>query len=59
MAREMRGRKVVLPVWHPDLSSDLILEQSPTLADKKALVAADLSVEQIADELVTLVQRSQ
>jgi hypothetical protein len=56
VAREMRGRKVVLPVWHPEMTIDLVLEHSPTLADMRALVAADLSADEIADELVELVR---
>ena len=56
VAREMRGRKVVLPVWHPDLTVDLVLQHSPTLADKKGLLAASLTIEGIADELVSIVR---
>lgn len=55
VAREMQGRKVVLPVWHPALTLEMVTRHSPSLSDKKALVAADLSVDEIADELVRLV----
>jgi hypothetical protein len=33
-----------------------LLGVSPSLADKKALVAGDLSAEEIADELAALIQ---
>ena len=55
VTREVQGRKVVLPVWHPGLSAADVVSYSPSLADKKALMASSLSVEQIADELATLV----
>lgn len=56
VALEMQGRKVVLPVWHPELTLDVVLHHSPTLADKKGLLAASLTVDDIVDELVTLVR---
>ncbi len=55
VAREMQGRKVVLPVWHPDLDAEAVVEYSPSLADKKALRGSALSLPEIADELVSLV----
>lgn len=55
VTREVRGRKVILPVWHPGLSLDALAAYSPSLADKKALVASALSLEQMADELAALV----
>ncbi len=55
VTREMRGQKVILPVWHPKLTANDLAEYSPSLADKKALVASSLSIDQIADELATLV----
>jgi hypothetical protein len=55
VTRELQGRKVILPVWHPGLSFDDLASYSPSLADKKALLASSLSVEQIADELAALV----
>lgn len=56
VAREMAGRKVLLPVWHPELGIDEVLEYSPSLADKKALAAKHMSIEQIADELAALIR---
>jgi len=55
VTREVQGRKVILPVWYPGLSFDDVAAYSPSLADKKALMAASLSIEQIADELTALV----
>lgn len=55
VTREMSGHKVVLPIWHPELAVEDVISYSPSLADKKALVAADLSLDQIADALAELV----
>lgn len=55
VTREMQGRKVMLPVWHPELTADDVTSYSPSLADKKALVGARLSVDEIADALAELV----
>ena len=55
VTREMRGRKVILPIWHPGLAVDDLIGYSPSLADKKALVASALSIDEIADELAALV----
>jgi hypothetical protein len=37
-AREMQGRKVILPVWH-DITKEEVLQHSPMLAGKLAAVA--------------------
>jgi hypothetical protein len=55
VSREIQGRKVILPIWHPDLSIEDLLGFSPSLADKKALVARNLTPGQIADELAALI----
>lgn len=57
VTREVQGRKVILPVWHPELTAEELVSYSPSLADKKALVASTLSVDQIADQLTSLVLR--
>jgi hypothetical protein len=57
-AREIQGKKVILPIWHPEMALQDLLGISPTLADKKALVAGDLSAEEIADELAALIQQT-
>jgi hypothetical protein len=55
VAREMQGRKVILPVWRPGLVLEDVIKHSPPMADKKALVGSSLSIEQIAQELADLV----
>lgn len=55
VTREVGGHKVVLPIWHSELAVEDVISYSPSLADKKALIAADLSLDQIADALVELV----
>lgn len=55
VTREVCGHRVLLPIWHPELSFNDMAGYSPSLADKKALLASSLSVFEIADELVQLV----
>jgi hypothetical protein len=55
VTREMQGRKVVLPVWHPEMTAEDVTDYSASLADKKALAGARLSVADIADALADLV----
>lgn len=55
VSREMQGRKVILPVWHPELTIEELISYSPTMADKAALVGADLSIVEIAENLAELV----
>ncbi len=55
VSREIQGRKVILPVWHPDMTMSELLGFSPPLADKKALAAAGLSADEIAGELAALI----
>lgn len=57
-AREIQGKKVILPIWHPEMALQDLLGISPTLADKKALVAGNLSTEEIADEFAALIQQA-
>ncbi len=49
-AREMRGRKVILPVWHK-VTRDDILKFSPTLADKVAVATRGRSIKKVAREI--------
>ena len=58
MQREIRGRKVILPVWH-GLTREEVAVYSPTLADKRAgstrdgipALAEELAAAMRADEL--------
>ncbi len=47
VAREVEGRKVILPLWHKVTKSE-VLAYSPTLADRVALSTAIYTVEEIA-----------
>ncbi len=56
VSREIQGRKVILPIWHPELSIADVIAYSPTLADKKALLTNGMSAVEIADELTALIR---
>ncbi len=49
-AREIGGRKVILPIWH-GVSREDVLAYSPPLADKVALSTDRLSIRKIASAL--------
>lgn len=48
------GRQVLLPVWH-NISRDEVVAASPSLADKVALRTSDYGVDEIADEIASVV----
>lgn len=52
-AREMQGRKVILPVWH-DITKEEVLKHSPMLAGKLASIAEN-GVEAVAAEVFAVV----
>jgi hypothetical protein len=54
-AREMKGRKIILPVWHK-ITKDDILKFSPTLADKVAVTTQGRSIKEIAKELAKVLE---
>ena len=56
LAREMRGKKVILPVWHPNLTLEQVEGYSWSLSQKLALRGSELPVAQIAAELAALVE---
>jgi len=49
------GDKVILPIWHR-LTKDDVLEQSPTLADLKALNTSFMTMAEIADAIAAVVK---
>ncbi len=49
-AREIDGKKVILPVWH-NIDKEFILKFSPPLANKVALETKKMSLRKIADRL--------
>lgn len=53
-AKEMDGRKMILPIWHKVTKSEVI-KFSPTLADKVALNSSVHSTEEIAQLIADVV----
>lgn len=51
------GKQVLLPLWH-GVSKDEVVRQSPPLADKVALRTADYTIDEIADEITSVVRPS-
>ena len=49
------GKQVLLPLWH-EVSKDEVIKFSPSLADKVALRTSDLSIAEIAGELVAVIE---
>ncbi len=50
VAKEMEGRKVILPIWHK-VSKDEVRSYSPSLADKVAINSSISSIEEIVKQL--------
>lgn len=57
VTREMQGKKVVLPVLHPDFTLEDFATHSPSLAGRKALLGAEHTIEELAEQLTELVLR--
>ena len=53
VAKEMYGRKVILPIWHK-ITKDEVLNFSPSLLDKMALNTSIHSIEDILKQLLEL-----
>lgn len=51
VAREMQGRRIILPIWHNVDYQDM-LSYSPSLTDKLALNTQQLSLDEIVEKLV-------
>jgi hypothetical protein len=51
----VNGKQVTLPLWH-EISKDEVISQSPSLADKVALRTSDYSIEEIAEEIASVVR---
>jgi hypothetical protein len=49
------GKQVLLPLWH-GVSKDEVVRQSPSLADKVALRTADYTIDEIAEEITSVVR---
>lgn len=56
VAREMHdGRQLMLPLWHK-ISKAEVVAASPSLADKIALRTADLTIDEIADQVAEAIR---
>jgi TIR domain len=53
VAREQVGDKVILPLWHK-VSKNEVLSYSPSLVDKLALSTATFTIEELVQELATV-----
>lgn len=56
VAREMEGRKVVLPVWHK-VSKDEVMAFSPPMADKVAVNTAISSLSEVVEQLSEVLKK--
>lgn len=54
-AREVEGRKVILPIWHNIIKAD-ILRYSPILADKFALSSNNMSMDELVQALALVLK---
>lgn len=55
VAREMEGKKVILPIWHK-VSKSEVMKYSPSLADKVAINSSLHSIEEIARQLADVIK---
>ena len=57
VAQEMADKAVILPIWH-EITEDEIMTYSPGLTDKIARNTSDFTIDQIAQEIAEVIQRS-
>jgi hypothetical protein len=55
VTREQTGEQIILPLWHKITKAEVI-SHSPSLADKLARSTTDLTLEEIASEIVGVVR---
>jgi hypothetical protein len=55
VTRSVDGEQIILPVWH-EITKREVMDFSPSLADKVARNTATFTVEEIADEIASLIQ---
>jgi hypothetical protein len=53
-ARELRGKKVILPIWHK-VDIDDVIQYSPTLADKMAINTAQKTPDEISLKIIEII----
>jgi len=54
VSMSVSGKQVLLPLWH-GVSKDAVVAHSPSLADKVALRTADYTIDEIAEEITSVV----
>ena len=54
VTRAVTGEQVILPIWH-DITKQELIEYSPSLADKVARTTGTHTIEEIADEIVSVI----
>ncbi len=52
---QVSGKQSLLPIWH-EISKDEVVAQSPSLADKIARSTAQFTIEEIANEIASVVR---
>jgi len=52
---EIAGKQVILPLWHR-ITKHQLIERCPSLADKVARSTAELTIEEIAAEIATVIR---
>jgi hypothetical protein len=57
VTRSVSGEQVLLPIWH-NITKQQLLEYSPSLADKVARSTATHTVQEIAAEIIEVIQNS-
>ncbi len=55
VTKAVDGDQVILPIWH-DITKDEVVSYSPSLADKIARNTTTQTIDEIADEIIELVQ---
>ena len=55
VSKEMNGHKVIIPVWF-NVTKDDVLHYSPTLADKLAIDASRLSLDEVVNQAKSVLQ---
>ena len=53
----MTGEQVILPLWH-QISKQEVIDYSPSLADKVARSTSDFTIEEIAQEIASVIEDS-
>lgn len=55
VTRQVTGEQIVLPIWHK-LTRDELIRYSPSLADRVALDTAQQTLDEIAEQLATVIE---